>query len=229
MVYVALNVALCFPEIYDPKAGRTDETDYRHTAFYQYMPRNATRPIYPSKAIPYPHQQFFGIPRDHFGENFESLRNISRKHWLHQTKNVHGAGHYGLLSFNEFLDLEGPLLEPYLPSKNDVESVKRLLFSNKLRVPFELVLMIMDFADYKAERILEVPHDPLHPTNRAALDEYLDQCWQIIVGCNIINDELGMDRTDWPGELRWVMNDLFRLVPGQYQRKTLTGMECTGL
>lgn len=229
MVYVALNVALCFPEIYDPKAGRTDETDYRHTAFYQYMLRNATRPIYPSKAIPYPHQQFFGIPRDHFGENFESLRNISRKHWLHQTKNVHGAGHYGLLSFNEFLDLEGPLLEPYLPSKNDVESVKRLLFSNKLRVPFELVLMIMDFADYKAERILEVPHDPLHPTNRAALDEYLDQCWQIIVGCNIINDELGMDRTDWPGELRWVMNDLFRLVPGQYQRKTLTGMECTGL
>ena len=89
--------------------------------------------------------------------------------------------------------------------------------------------MIMDFADYKAERVLEVPHDPLRPTNRAALDEYLDQWWQIIVGCNIINDELGMDRTDWPGELRWVMNDLFRLVPGQYQRKTLTGMECTGL
>ncbi|KAJ5223293.1 hypothetical protein N7468_007835 [Penicillium chermesinum] len=185
--YIVLNVALCFPQLYDPRAGRTDETDYRHTAFYQSMLRSVTESC-DSEATSYPHQKFFGIPRDHFEELFDISGKIDQMHWLHGTDIIKRAGHYGLLSFDEFLNLEGSLDDQFQPSESDVESVKKALLFKGL--PLEIVFMVMEFADYNAKRVLEVPHDPLHPANRAALDHYLDQCWQIIIGCNIMNDEL---------------------------------------
>ncbi|KAJ5387668.1 hypothetical protein N7509_010209 [Penicillium cosmopolitanum] len=194
LAYIVLNIALCFPQICDPTAGRTDETDYRHTGFYQYMLREITRSLAPSEATSYPHQQFFGIPHDHFCEEDDMHKNIDKKHWLHRT-NIIERGHYGVLSFDEFLNLERPLPDQYQPSESDVESAKQELLSKCL--PLEIVFMIMNFADYKAKRILKVPHDPLHPDNRAELNQYLDQCWQIIIGCEIMSNALGRGTIDW--------------------------------
>ncbi|KAJ5769198.1 hypothetical protein N7520_003757 [Penicillium odoratum] len=206
LAYIALNIALCFPKICDPTAGRTDETDYRHTGFYQYMLREITQSIDGCEATPYPHQQFFGIPCDHFCDD---MRMNDMNHWLHRTDiiQVGHHGHYGLLSFDEFLNLEGPLPDQYQPSQSDVESVKQILLSKSF--PLEIVFMIMYFADYKAKRVLEVPHDPLHPANRAEMNQYLDQCWQIIIGCEIMNHALGGKMIDWRQEIHSKVKTLF--------------------
>lgn len=58
------------------------------------------------------------------------------------------------------------------------------MYATKLLL--ELVMIIMEFADYKPRRTLEVPHDPLHPTNRKALDQYLEHCWQSILWCDMM-------------------------------------------
>lgn len=225
LAYIVLNIALCFPQICDPTAGRTDETDYRHTGFYQYMLREITRSLAPSEATSYPHQQFFGIPHDHFCED-DIHKNIDKKHWLHRT-NIIERGHYGVLSFDEFLNLERPLPSQYQPSESDVESVKQEFLSKCL--PLEIVFMIMDFADYKAKRILKVPHDPLHPDNRAELNQYLDQCWQIIIGCEIMSNALGRGTIDWQNIVHSKVKNLFHKTkwpsgPGS----SITGMKCNG-
>lgn len=54
------------------------------------------------------------------------------------------------------------------------------------KLPLELVMIIMGFADYRPRHTLEAPDDPLHPTNRKALDQYLEHCWQIIVWCDMM-------------------------------------------
>lgn len=64
-----------------------------------------------------------------------------------------------------------------------------------------LVLIMMDFADYRPRQTLEVPHDPLHPTNRKALGQYLEHCWQIIVRCDMMMKELRMSHWSWDSEV----------------------------
>lgn len=57
----------------------------------------------------------------------------------------------------------------------DISEVRWILsYAGKL--PMELVLDIMEFADYRPRRSLEVLLGPLHPTTRGALVKYLDQC-----------------------------------------------------
>lgn len=179
------------------------------------MLRNITQSLPPSEATPYPHQRFFGIPRGHFWEE-DAKYMIDQKHWLHHTGIINR--HYGLLSFDEFLNLEGPFTDQYQPLESDVESVRQELLSKNL--PLEIVLMAMDFADYKAKRVLEIPHDPLHPANRAELNLYLDQCWKIIVGCDIMSHASGRDAIDWQSKVRYMVHSLWG--------SSITGMKCTG-
>lgn len=64
-------------------------------------------------------------------------------------------------------------------------------------LPVELALDIMAFADYKPPKgKLNIPHDPLHPSNGAALRQYLKYCWQSMVRCYTMATELGMDPID---------------------------------
>lgn len=226
--YIVLNVALCFPEMYDPAAGRTDETDYRHTAFYQCMLREATGSYCPSEATPYPHQRFFGIPSGYFTESTQLSKAINPMHWLHRTDILKRADPYGLFSFDEFLNLEGSLKDQYQPLESDVELVKLDLFSKGL--PYEIVVMIMDFADYKAKRVLKIPHDPLHPANRAELDLYLDQCWQMIIGCSIMNNTIGEYPIDWQdivqGRVRYIFHKSEKhFISGD----SISGLTCSGI
>jgi hypothetical protein len=51
----------------------------------------------------------------------------------------------------------------------------------------------MDLAGYEPRRRLRIEHDPLHPENCEALGQYLKYCWQIIVRCDMMAREIGMD------------------------------------
>lgn len=64
-----------------------------------------------------------------------------------------------------------------MPSASDVGAVQTVLLRY---LPLELALLIMEMVGYKPKRALTILHDPLHPSNRKALDDYLKQCWQIL-------------------------------------------------
>lgn len=64
--YLCLNVAYCFPELWDEAAGRTKEEDYRHTKAYQHMLRDCAAPGSASEGVTYPHRWFFGTDPDRF-------------------------------------------------------------------------------------------------------------------------------------------------------------------
>jgi hypothetical protein len=40
--YISLNMMDCFPELWDPDSGRTEENDYRRSKSYQMMLRTHT-------------------------------------------------------------------------------------------------------------------------------------------------------------------------------------------
>lgn len=198
--YICLNVAYCFPELWDEAAGRTKEKDYRNTKAYQHMLRDCTTPGSASEVVTYPHRWFFGIDLDRFDSYKPTVADKQR--WLDkleinsQTGRIKGE-HYGLLPFDDFLILENPTLE-FMPSTSDVGAIQTILLRY---LPIELVLLIMEMAGYKPKRALTIPHDPLHPSNRKALDDYLKQCWQILVRCEMLAQEIDhriADAEGWP-------------------------------
>lgn len=77
----------------------------------------------------------------------------------------------------------------------------------------------MAFADYKPPvGKFNVPHEPLHQSNRTALGGYLKNCWQTMVRCYTMATELGMDPVDfensrssinWKNPVGDVVIDLF--------------------
>ncbi|GKZ17778.1 hypothetical protein AbraIFM66951_001098 [Aspergillus brasiliensis] len=189
--YIALNVAYCFPDMWDPKTRETEKKDYRNTHFYQNMLRECTACDRGSEFTFHVHQRFFGIDK----RQFNAVRPIlaDKDHRLKDQLAFDNGWlmnfHYGLLPLEEFLILENSTLL-FVPHEVDVGEVRGILaYAGKL--PLELVLIIMEFADYTPRRRLKVPHDPLHPNNRAALDEYLEHCWQIIVRCHMMAEALG--------------------------------------
>jgi hypothetical protein len=190
--YICLNVAYCFPESWDPAAGRTDSKDYRHTRSYQSMLRNCTVPGTTSEIVTYPHRKFFGTASDQFHHLQPRVADTER--WLNKLDVDNKSGdikqsHYGLLPFDDFLTLENASLQ-YIPNASDVDAVQSILLR---QLPPELVLPIMDLAAYKPKRALIIPHDPLHLSNRKELDEYLELCWQIMVRCQMIAKEIDLE------------------------------------
>lgn len=110
--------------------------------------------------------------------------------------------HYGLLPIDDFLTLENASL-PYMPNASDVDAVRSILLQH---LPLELVLPIMDLAGYRPKRALTIPDDPLHPSNRKELDEYLEHCWQIMVRCQMMSKEIDVDVGEGDGWKSLVSN-----------------------
>ncbi|GKZ30290.1 hypothetical protein AbraIFM66950_008626 [Aspergillus brasiliensis] len=199
--YIALNIAYCFPSAWDPEARKTEKRDYRNTILYQRMLFECTTDDGSSEFILDMHRRFFGIDRGQFYEA-RALQVDEYQGWKGWVSNYEASlkrDIYGELSIEEFLTLGNvPLL--FVPRETDVGEVRWILsYAGKL--PFELVLIIMELADYTPRRSLEVPHDPLHPANRRALDQYLEHCWQIIVRCDMIMKELGIPHYRWDREI----------------------------
>jgi hypothetical protein len=190
--YLCLNIAHCFPESWDPAVGRTGVKDYRHTKSYQFMLRDCTAPGTTSEIVSYPHREFFGIAPDQFNQTQPVV--ADKKRWINKLdidlkRGTIKQSHYGLLPIDDFLTLENASLQ-YLPNASDVDAVQSILLRH---LPPELVLPIMDLAEYKPRRALTIPDDPLHPSNRKELDGYLEHCWQIMVRCQMMSKEIGLD------------------------------------
>ncbi|KAJ5380163.1 uncharacterized protein N7496_002591 [Penicillium cataractarum] len=194
--YLSLNTIYCLPEYWDPAAGGTPGKDYRSTRSYQSMLRGCTALGKTSEIVNYPHRNFFGIAPDQF--HAMGPRVADKQRWLNKLDFDSQSGtikknHYGVLPFDDFITLENPKPQ-HIPNASDVTTVQGILLRH---LPFELVLLIMERARYTDRRALTIPHDPLHPLNRQALDAYLEHCWQILVRCRMLAKETHPYRGTW--------------------------------
>ncbi|KAL3468158.1 hypothetical protein BJX64DRAFT_85219 [Aspergillus heterothallicus] len=197
--YLCLNLLYCFPELWDLESSNAGEKkDYRDTRLYQYTVRNCTRSHGKADLVTIPHRQFFGIPDDYWDTRDFFVKNEAHWLWASPHTNKYGyakadPGLYGMVPFREFLSLEKRPSEEtsYLPKESDAALVRDCLY--QLGLPAELALDIIELAEYEPRRRLKVEHDPLHLENREELGKYLKFCWQILVRCDLMANEVGME------------------------------------
>lgn len=165
LTYLALNLFLSMPETWGrDRHAQGGRRHYRDTMIYQNMLLQCTTSGFLSEAPRHYHRQFFGVARGQFN------------------KDRPGVGWWavvGVLPIEGLLARDGPV--GHVPTAGDVRNVQLALRSWGL--PTELVLLVMEMADYSPQRRLEVPDDPLHPENRRELEGYLDWCWDVLVRC----------------------------------------------
>jgi hypothetical protein len=150
-----------------------------------------------------PHRRFFGIVEKQF---HESPRLRDQKRW----ESVPGYSSdwfpYGLISIDELLVSESDIADVgYLPTASDVRHVRWILCDRGL--PVELAISVMEAADYRQKRRLNIPHDPLHPENRDQLLSYLEYCWRLMLNCDIMAKSIGM-KIPWRHEISSSLVDL---------------------
>jgi hypothetical protein len=89
--------------------------------------------------------------------------------------------------------------------KSDTSRVKGILC--EMGLPVELALDIMELAGYERKRRLKIEHDPLHLENREELAQYLKNCWQILIRCDMMASEVVLD-IPWYDEVAGCSVDL---------------------
>lgn len=151
----------------------------------------------------FPHRAFFGILHTQFQYYAQIRPEIETKHpgaFLNKKTNFLGFHEfpYGQIPIEDLLESE-ILVTGLMPSADEVELVKMMLRFKGL--PEELVLDVIELADYTVKRTLEQPHDPLHPDNQAHLQHYLDYCWLLLVNCNMMANSLNVS-IDWEALLQ---------------------------
>ncbi|KAI1037311.1 hypothetical protein LB503_008834 [Fusarium chuoi] len=104
---------------------------------------------------------------------------------------------YGLISYEEFINFETPVGHQINPS--DATHVRWILCQKGL--PVEISDCILEYADYTPRGSLPLSGKPLHPRCKQELDRYLDYCWQLIVRCYMLGNEL-KDKMDIESLLR---------------------------
>ncbi|KAG9505213.1 hypothetical protein J7337_002179 [Fusarium musae] len=109
---------------------------------------------------------------------------------------------YGLISYEEFLNFETPVGHQISPS--DVTYVRWILCQKGL--PVEVSDCILEYADYTPRGSLSLSGKPLHPQCKQELDCYLHYCWQLIVRCYMLGNEL-KDKMDIEDLLRMEVKD----------------------
>ena len=81
---------------------------------------------------------------------------------------------------------------------SDVDEVSLSL--RKARLLAEVVLEILERADYRWQRRSPYSADPMHSNNREELLKYLRFCWVLLVRCDLLAKACGK-RTDWPNDI----------------------------
>ncbi|RHZ54082.1 hypothetical protein CDV55_105087 [Aspergillus turcosus] len=213
-IYLLLNILYCFPELWDPASRqarnkkRTDE--YRATRMYQRTIKIWTHDASENDVSRHPHRQFFGL-EGHFGFKLQVPRGRDL-HVLAQLREKLAKGNwgpettpeqmeelvYGQLPFEEFLACgEGAVGGGQHQTRSAVDVARVEAYLRAKRLPQELVLQITACTEYDRPcSRLPVPHDPLHRRNRRQLRRHLDNCWRILVRCNMLARELGT-KIDW--------------------------------
>ncbi|KAK8038553.1 hypothetical protein PG993_006964 [Apiospora rasikravindrae] len=170
--YIGLNFIrrLSYPSV--PGYGEDYPADFRLTTAYEDMVDFATT------SFVFIHVEFAHVPLSHI------------PHYLHRR-------FFGISDDECYSRSHSPcwpIDSPYMPSAEEIEEVRSLLFQKGL--PAELVHMVLEFTGYKETRALKVPHDPFHKRNRKQLDRYLGECWEILMRCGMMAKALG-DETPW--------------------------------
>ncbi|PYI07532.1 hypothetical protein BO78DRAFT_312984 [Aspergillus sclerotiicarbonarius CBS 121057] len=232
-IYLALNILFCFPELWDPASrqarNKKKSEEYRATLMYQKAVRTWTQEGSNNDVPRYPHRQFFGL-EDHFHQSDKVERYRKEPAFLALLAEREawrcGPGEFcsppvrldndnfpfGKVRFEVFLNCTK--VASFQPNTADIERIEGYLRMKGL--PQELVLQITALADYDFQRTrrLPVPHDPLHRGNRRELRQYLTLCWQIMVRCNMLAQELGTE-INWVSEVVHALHDLVSTPPGK--------------
>ncbi|RAH64238.1 uncharacterized protein BO66DRAFT_385981 [Aspergillus aculeatinus CBS 121060] len=223
-------------------ANKKKSDGYRHTRIYQRTLRRWTFEGSSNEVAQYLHRRFFGLD-GHFHWQTQVTRYLrepgflplleastdvrdARLGWLNDAdcpSETAASGPtlvltnqtfpYGQVPFEVFLNCGGKAA--YRPRLTDVARVEAYL---RVRggLPQELVEYITALAEYDGQhaRRLPVPHDPLHRANRAELRDYLTRCWQVMVRCNMLAQEVGK-RIDWVAQVVETLDRLVAKPPGK--------------
>ncbi|PYH79592.1 hypothetical protein BO82DRAFT_385083 [Aspergillus uvarum CBS 121591] len=223
-------------------ANKERSVEYRNTRIYQRTLRRWTFEGSSNEVAQHLHRQFFGLD-DHFHWQTQVARYRREPGFLpllEATTEVRGARlgwlndadrpsetaasgptliltnrtfPYGQVPFEVFLNCGKKAV--YRPRLTDVARVEGYL---RVRggLPQELVQQITGLAEYDGQhaRRLPVPHDPLHHANRAELRDYLTQCWQVMVRCNMLAQEVGR-KIDWVAQVVETLDKLVAKPPGK--------------
>ncbi|RAK81272.1 uncharacterized protein BO72DRAFT_524703 [Aspergillus fijiensis CBS 313.89] len=231
-------------------ANKKKSDGYRHTRIYQRTLRRWTFEGSSNDVAQYLHRRFFGLD-GHFHWQTRVTRYLREPGFLpllEATNDVRGARlgwlndadcpsetavsgptlvltnqtfPYGQVPFEVFLNCgEKAAYRPQLTDVARVEAYLRV----RGNLPQELVEYITAMAEYDGQhaRRLPVPHDPLHCANRAELRDYLTRCWQVMVWCNMLAQEVGR-KIDWVAQVVETLDKLVAKPPGKklYKRELM--------
>ncbi|KAL8991975.1 MAG: hypothetical protein Q9169_007480 [Polycauliona sp. 2 TL-2023] len=205
---LALYPFLCLNVLYaihmaSAQNDQPKDQDYRRTKAYQVMLLRCTGTklfgcyMQDSAFDPetFPHRRFFGVYRGQY-KNSQYWRGIidSKSDSL-----------YGKVPLSKLEDSQMPSYA-YMPTALDVNEVFDILRKSKL--PAEIILDILDRADYRWQRRSPFSDDPMHLENRSELLQYLKYCWILLVRCDVLAKACGK-RIDWVNDVSHAINDLF--------------------
>lgn len=213
LAYICLNVFFLKPELYDTEMRQQmlkdkansntstlppDRYDYRLTSAYQQTVLYNTSTGFPWAtygAHKIPHREFFGVP---FG-----MFTLQAK-W--HDRHPYRLSRHGQVPIRDLVDKSSPY--QYIPNHSDIPAVISLLQTKKL--PTELALQILEFADYTPKGRLPVRDDPLHIENAEELKKYLGYCWKLLVRTDMLLKANG-SWLDWEFEVTEAIYKLFGL------------------
>ena len=215
---LALYPFICLNMLYAMRmdSGHDDEPlgqDYRRTKAYQVMLLRCTGEkkfgcyLQESAFDPetFPHRQFFGVYRG----QYENTQYIPHAILDHKSDTF-----YGKVPLYK-LEKRHCLSNYHRPTVSDVDDVAQSL--REFGLPEELVLDILERADYRWQRRLQHSDHPMHLKNREELLKYLKFCWILLVRCDLLAKACGK-RIDWVNEVSLCIDDLFGLNIGAIRR-----------
>ncbi|CAH0027036.1 unnamed protein product [Clonostachys rhizophaga] len=185
---------------------------YRDTEAYQEMVFERTRfrcwPL-----AQYQHMFFFGIA----GQQFHEWGGLHDETKWKRALDLWGIDYLryrpllGYGTYEDFLDCQGKKLPENTHHTATEISQLRSDLVTRTQLPNELIDRVLEEGEYDTPtRLLQIPHDPLHPANRKELHKYLEECWALLVRSEILVRALNSRRSataraggvasDHPGE-----------------------------
>ncbi|KAI8205178.1 hypothetical protein K4K52_004470 [Colletotrichum sp. SAR 10_76] len=134
------------------------------------------------------------------GDAYSQLPYLSHLYFLGLPERPAGLAPYTRIPQRDVFNVE------YMPHDSDILPVEEML--KKRGLPTELVVEVMDMADYKPRRRLKVAHNPFHRDNREELDKYLAECWAVMVRGDVFAKAFDCEM-DWGNDLVKAFKQLF--------------------
>lgn len=204
---LALYPFICLNVLYVMRmsSGYDDQPegqDYRRTKAYQVMLLRCTGAkefgcyLKDSALDPetFPHRQFFGVYRGQYrNDQYNGISDSDMKTF------------YSKMPLSKLEKIRG-LSHPYMPTGPDIDEV--FLSLRRSGLPPEIVMDILERADYRWQRRSPYSDDPIHPDNREGLLKYLKFCWILLVRCDLLAKACGK-RLDWANDVSHCIGNMF--------------------